>query len=56
MNRDQTWDYLLENGYATEEELRLVTSINGHNLETLNDILFVRTGYHDVEQIEGMED
>jgi hypothetical protein len=43
------WDWLLDMGIATEEELQLVTDINGYSLETLNDILFARTGYRDQE-------
>lgn len=46
---DQMWDWLLDMGIATEEELQLVTDINGYSLETLNDILFARTGYRDQE-------
>ena len=52
MNKEQLWDYLVEQGIATEEELQLVTNINGYSVETLNDIIYARTGYHDVEQLE----
>ena len=52
----EAWDYLLENGIATEEELRLVTCINGYNTEALGDILYVRTGYRSIEQFEGCEE
>jgi hypothetical protein len=43
------WDWLLDMGIATEEELQLVTDINGYSLETLNDVLYARTGYRDQE-------
>lgn len=46
------WDWLLDMGIATEEELQLVTDINGYSIETLNDILFARTDYRDQEQLE----
>lgn len=46
---DQMWEWLVDEGIATEEELQLVTDINGYSLETLNDILFARTGYRDQE-------
>jgi len=49
------WDYIVANEIATEEELKLVTCINGYNEETLNDIIYARTGYHDKEQIEECE-
>lgn len=41
---------LVEYSIATEEEIDLVTAINGMNIETLNDILGVRTGYKDWDQ------
>ena len=53
--RDIVWDYLLEGSIATEEELRLVTSINGYNEDSLNSILYCRTGYRSMEQIEECE-
>ena len=40
----QAWDYLLEMSIATQEELELITSINGYNLESLNDVMYARTG------------
>lgn len=43
------FDYLVNYNIATEEEVNLVTSINGYNEETLNDILYVRTGYRDLK-------
>lgn len=46
------WDYLIENSIATQEELELITSINGYSVETLNDVIYARTGYHDLEQLQ----
>lgn len=51
-NIERIWDRIIELKIATEEELQLVTSINGYNEETLNDIIYVRTGYHSIEQYE----
>lgn len=45
--------YLIESEIATEDEVRLVTQINGFNEDALNDILYCRTGYRDIGQIEG---
>lgn len=42
--------FLIENGIATEEEIYLVIKINGYTENTLNNILFARTGYRNVEQ------
>lgn len=36
-------------GIATREEIDLVTAISGWTLETLNKILYYRTGYTDLE-------
>jgi len=52
---DKMWDWLLDTGIATEEELQLVTDINGYSIETLNDVLYARTGYRDQEQLEDEE-
>lgn len=49
------WDWLLDMGIATEKELQLVTDINGYSVETLNDVLYARTGYRDQEQLEDEE-
>ena len=49
------WDYIVENGIATEEEISLVTSINGTNEDTFNSILYCRTGYRSLEQLEECE-
>lgn len=51
--KEQTWDYLVENQIATEEELKLVTCINGYNEDSLLAVLYARTGYRSIEQIEG---
>lgn len=51
-NIEDVWGLLVDMGIATDEELQLVTSINGYNIDTLNDIIYVRTGYHDIEQLE----
>lgn len=45
------WDRIVEMDIATEEELSLVTAINGYNEESLNDIIYVRTGYRDIVQL-----
>ena len=45
------WDYLLECEIVTQEEINLVTAINGTNLDTFESILYARTGYRSLEQI-----
>ena len=50
----EIWDAIIMYGIATEEELQLVTCINGYNEEVLNDIIYVSTGYRNINQfLEG---
>ena len=53
---DNYFDFLVGNYIATEEEIKLVTSINGYNETSLNDILYVRTGYRSIEQYRECEE
>lgn len=46
------WWWLIDNGIATMNELKLITGIIGYNTDTLNKVLFYRTGYRDREQLE----
>ncbi len=46
----ELYDFLVDNLIATEDELSLITSINGYSVDTLNDVLYYRTGYRDYEQ------
>ena len=50
------WDWIVAEGIATEEELQLVTDINGFSEDTLNDIIYARTGYNDKNQYLGIDD
>jgi len=52
---ENTYDYILENEIATESEIALVCSINGTSTESLNDIIYSKTGYHSVEQLSEMK-
>lgn len=45
------WNKLVELGIATDDEILLVTKILNSSEETLNSILYVRTGYRDLEQM-----
>lgn len=49
-NLESYWDNLIQYGIATEEELQLITDIDGFNEETFNNALYARTGYHNWEQ------
>ena len=53
---EELYDYLIDYEYATEKEIGLVCSINGTNLESLESILYSRSGYRSLEQIREMEE
>ena len=56
MDISTMWDIIVhEYGIATEEELSLVTAIDGYNEDTLNNVIWVRTGYRSIEQLLGEE-
>ena len=48
--RDQLEQMLIEFGIATGDEIDLVSNINGYSLETMEDILYARTGLRSIEQ------
>ena len=56
MELDEQFNYLVNYEICTEEEMKLVTSINGYNEESVNDILYVREGYRYMEQYLEYED
>lgn len=50
--KNKIWDYLIDNAIATEEELQLVTDVAGYSVRTLEAVIYARTGYNDLEQLE----
>lgn len=48
---DEAWEMLLDLG-TSEETIQVVTSINGYNLQSLEDILYAQYGYTDFNQID----
>ncbi len=55
MSVDEAWDFLIDNEIASEETLKVVTNINGYNLETLEGVLYSETGYRSFEQYQEAE-
>ena len=43
------YNIILDYGIATEDEIRLVCQIQGNNVESLNSIIFARTGCRDID-------
>ncbi len=52
MDKNEIWDELIHRGIATEQELQLVTDINGYSEETLWSVLYARTSYRNFEQLD----
>lgn len=50
------WDYMVEMGIATDEEIGLATALMGRTEQTLESVLYIRTGYRSLEQIEEEEE
>lgn len=48
---EQAWDYLIDSCNVSEDTLKIVTSINGYSLDTLQDVLYAVTGYRSFEQV-----
>ena len=55
MTENELFDRIINDGIATESEVNLVTDIVGYSIETLNQIIYVRTGYRNIEQYEESE-
>lgn len=53
---DIAWETMVAHDIATEDECELVCHINGWNIDSLNDIMYARTGYQDYDQWVEAED
>lgn len=49
------WDEMVEIGIATDEELGLAVALCGMNMQTLEKVLYIRTGYRSLEQMNEEE-
>lgn len=48
----EMYDYMVESGIATAEELNLARNlVDGEWSEVLSRVLYIRTGYHTLEQL-----
>lgn len=54
MTVELAWENLVNLG-VSEETLRIITAINGYNMETMEDVLYVVTGYRTFDQLEEEE-
>lgn len=56
MELNEYYDYLINMEIVSEETLDTITAINGYSEETLDDVLYVKSGYRDIEQYLEYED
>ena len=56
MSLEKYENYLINNVGISEEVINCITSINGYNEETLDNVLYYYTGYRDLEQYLECED
>lgn len=56
MSLEEYENYLIEFLGVDEEVISVVCAINGYNEDSLNDILYVKFGYRDIEQFLEYED
>jgi site-specific recombinase XerD len=47
----QYYDFLIDSGIVSEDALDLVIKINGNTMETLDEVLYAKTGYYSVSQL-----
>lgn len=52
LTKTDMWSILKDEIGVSEETLRCVTDINGYSGDTMEDILYVMTGYRDFEQAQ----
>ena len=50
------YDELIQLDLFTQDELDLVSAINGRSVETLNDCIYARFGYRNFEQMKEEDD
>jgi hypothetical protein len=48
---DDLWVYLVDNELFTDAEIQLVINMIGYSTETLNDAIYARYGYRDLDQL-----
>lgn len=56
MNIDNYYDYLIEYDIVNVDTLDTITGIYGMDESTLDDVLYYKTGYRDIEQYLQYED
>lgn len=45
------WETIVDLGIATDEELGLAVALCGRSTQTLESVLYIRTGYRSIDQM-----
>ena len=48
----EIWDYLEDTGIATDGELQLASNLCGYSVETMEAVIYAKTGYRSLEQLK----
>lgn len=56
MGVNEIYNYMIDYELVSAETLEIITSINGYNEDTLNDVLYCVSGYRDIKQYLEYED
>lgn len=51
MSINDMWNALEDMG-VSEDTLQIITSINGYNVETMEDVLYAHAGYRNFDQLD----
>lgn len=52
----ELYDYMVECEIATISELNLAINLCGNTIQTLNQVLYIKTGYRDLQQLLNEDD
>lgn len=56
MTLDEYYNYLLDTNIAEEQTLDVAVALDGYCEDTLDSVLYILTGYRDIEQYLEYED
>ena len=51
--KNEMLDLLIKYSVATQEELELMTGLDGYNIDASNDVMYAITDYQLIEQVLG---
>ena len=52
----EMWEQMVDLGIATDEEIGLAIALCGRTIQTLESVLYIRTGYRSLDQMMEEED